>query len=131
MLINLARSLAPALDTRLSKTKLGAALARAFDTPWSAECESTGETISLVGLNTLLAGAERRLGKLGSDRAMLLGTPEEEGKALAAALLDAWRPSPHPDGSKRVVWDARKCIHWMLDQGVTEGPNQNEWQGFY
>ncbi len=131
VLVNLANSLAPELDTRLSKTKLGAALANAFDAPWSAECESTGETISLVGLNTLLAGAERRLGKLGSDRAMLLGTPEEEGKALAAALLDAWRASPHPDGSKRVVWDARKCIHWMLDQGVTEGPNQNEWQGFY
>lgn len=131
VLINLASNLAPQLDTRLSKTKLGAALADEFDAPWSAECESTGETISLVGLNTLLAGAERRLGRLGGDRAMLLGTPEEEGTALAAALLDAWRASPHPDGGRRVVWDARKCIQWMLDQGVKEGPNQNEWQGFY
>ncbi len=131
VLVNLANSLAPELDTRLSKTKLAAALASVFDAPWWAECESTGETISLVGLNTLLAGAERRLGKLGSDRAMLLGTPEEEGKALAAALVDAWRASPHLDGGKRVVWEARRCIHWMLDQGVTEGPNQNEWQGFY
>ena len=22
-------------------------------------------------------------------------------------------------------------IEWMLRQGVTDGPNQNEWQGFY
>lgn len=131
VLINLANNLAPHLDTRLTKTKLGAALADEFDAPWSDECESTGETISLAGLNTLLAGAERQLGRLGEDRAMLLGTPEEEGKALAAALLDAWRASPHPGGGRRVVWDARKCIQWMLDQGVTEGPNQNEWQGFY
>lgn len=131
VLINLANSLAPHLDTRLSKTKLGAALADEFDAPWSDECESTGETISLAGLNTILAGAERRLGRLGDDRAMLLGTPEEEGKALAAALLDAWRASPHRGAGKRVVWDARRCIQWMLEQGVTEGPNQNEWQGFY
>ncbi|MGB7450241.1 MAG: hypothetical protein WA892_14090 [Ornithinimicrobium sp.] len=131
VLINLARSLSPQLDTRLSKTKLGAALAAEFEAPWSDECESTGETISLAGLNTLLAGAERRLGRLGGDRAMLLGTPEEEGNALAAALLDAWRAAPQPDGGKRVVWSGRKCIEWMLDQGVTEGPNQNEWQGFY
>ncbi len=131
VLINLARSLSPHLDTRLSKTKLAAALADEFDAPWSDECESTGETISLAGLNTVLAGAERRLGRLGGDRAMLLGTPEEEGIALAAALLDAWRATPHPDGGKRVVWDGPKCIHWMLDQGATEGPNQNEWQGFY
>ncbi|GAA4116116.1 hypothetical protein GCM10022415_12970 [Knoellia locipacati] len=131
VLINLASVLAPRLDARLTKTKLASALADDFGAPWSAECESTGETISLVGLNTLLAGAERRMGRLGSDRAMLLGTPEEEGAALAAALLDAWRASPQPSGSKRVVWDARKSIQWMVEQGVTEGPNQNEWQGFY
>jgi hypothetical protein len=131
VLVNLANALAPRVDTSLPKTKLGAALAAEFGAPWSDECESTGETISLVGLNTLLAGAERRLGRLGRARAMLLGTPEEEGKALAAALLDGWRASAQPDGSKRVVWDGRKCVTWMLEQGVTEGPNQNEWQGFY
>lgn len=131
VLVNLASGLAPHLDTGLSKTKLGAALAAEFHAPWSDECESTGQTISLAGLNTILAGAERRLGRLGDARAMLLGSPEDEGQALAAALLDAWRAGPHPSGGKRVVWDARTCIQWMLDQGVSEGPNQNEWQGFY
>lgn len=131
VLINLARNLAPHVDTRLSKTKLGAALAEEFGAPWSAECESTGETISLIGLNTLLAGAELKLGKLGVSRAMLLGTPEQEGKALAAALFDGWAAEKQDDGSKRVVWDGRKCIEWMERQGLTRGPNDNEWQGFY
>ncbi|MHA7125580.1 hypothetical protein ACRTEC_04230 [Janibacter indicus] len=131
VLINLARNLAPHVDTQLSKTKLGAALAEEFGAPWSAECESTGETISLVGLNTLLAGAELKLGKLGVDRAMLLGTPEQEGKALAAALLDGWRAKKGPDGRKRVLWDARQSISWMERRGLTRGPNDNEWQGFY
>lgn len=131
VLINLASNLAPELDTGLSKTKLGAALASEFGAPWSAACESTGETISLVGLNTLLAGAELRLGRLGVARNGLFGTPEEEGQALAAALLDGWRAERQPDGTKRVVWDAWRSIHWMDEQGVTEGPHQNEWQGFY
>ena len=89
------------------------------------------ETISLIGLNTLLAGAELRLDRLGVARAMLLGTPEEEAQALVAALVDAWRATREDSGGRRVLWDGRRCIHWMLDQGVGNGPNQNEWQGFY
>ncbi len=131
VLVNLARGLAPHLDTQRSKTRLAASLADFFNAPWSDLCESTGETISLIGLNTLLAGAERQLGLLGASRAMLLGTPEQEGAALAAALLDAWRPAAHPDGGKRVVWDGRSTVEWMMEQGLTNGPNQNEWQGFY
>ena len=80
VLINLARGLAPHLDMDLSKTKLGAALAREFDAPWGPHCESTGETISLTGLNVLLAGAERRCGRLGQDRALLLRKPGARGR---------------------------------------------------
>ena len=101
------RNSSPTSTPSLSKTKLGAAIAVAMDAPWSDACESTGETISLIGLNTLLAGAELHLGLLGVDRAALFGTPEDEGTALAAALMDAWRASVQPDGGKRVVWDAR------------------------
>ena len=35
------------------------------------------------------------------------------------------------DGEKRVVWDGRHTVRWMLDQGISNGPFQNEWQGFY
>jgi len=131
VLINLAAGLAPDIDTRLSKSKLGAALASEFEAPWLPECESTGETISLQGLNTLLAGAERRMGILGASRAVLQGTPEEEGQMLVNALLDGWRSHKQKDGSKRVIWDGRKTINWMIENGINNGPYQNEWQGFY
>ncbi|MFJ1510298.1 hypothetical protein [Cellulosimicrobium funkei] len=131
VLVNLATHLEPGLSTRLSKTRLSEALARRFDAPWTDECESTGETISLIGLNTLLAGAERRLGLLGVELPTIFGTPEDEGSALAAALVDGWRPERQPDGGRRVHWDGRASIQWMVDQGLTRGPNDNEWQGFY
>jgi hypothetical protein len=131
VLINLAINLAPNVDVGLSKTRLGSALAFEFGAPWTAECESTGETISLLGLNTLLAGAERLLGRLGSGSAVLFGTPEEEGRMLASALVSGWPLERQADGSRRVVWDGPKCIEWMHENGVTSGPHQNEWQGFY
>lgn len=128
VLINLAEGLVPHLDTTLSKTALAEALAREFGAPWSDDCKSTGYTISLIGLNTILAGAELRMGRLGVDRALLLGTPEEEGNALAAALLDGWRA---PKGEKMVIWDARRSIFWMRRQGIYQAINQMEWQGWY
>jgi len=122
VLTNLADRLLPSgrLD-RSSKTRLGRALAREFDVAWSDSCASTGETISLEGLNTILAGAERRMGRLGTTAAEMLATPEAEGKALTAALNDGWKAQP---------WDGRRSIDWMRKQSV-RGPNENEWQGWY
>ena len=92
----------------------------ALDVPWTDACASTGETISLIGLNTILAGAERHLGQLGSQISTMLRTPEDEGDALAAALLDGL-PSH---------WDGRKAVTWLAHRGL-RGSNDNEWQGFY
>lgn len=121
VLENLAMNLEPQVDTSLTKTKLGAALAARLGAPWSDLCESTGETISLIGLNTLLAGAERRLGRLGTSSAETLGTPEAEGGALAAALVDKL---------DRQTWEAQKTVLRMQRDGIP-GCNQSEWQGFY
>ncbi|MEV5001506.1 hypothetical protein [Nocardioides sp. LML1-1-1.1] len=122
VLVNLADQLLPdvALD-RSSKTRLGRDIARALDVAWTDTCYSTGETISLEGLNVILAGAERRLGRLGSTAAELLGTPEEEGEALVAALYDGWPARP---------WDGRKSVEWLAASGA-RGANENEWQGWY
>ncbi len=109
----------PRLDTR-SKTKLGSSLAEILGVPWTDQCSSTGETIQLLGLNTILAGAERYLGRLGSEVADALATPEAEGDALAAALLDGL-----PDH-----WDGRRAVKWLADNQL-RGANDNEWQGFY
>jgi hypothetical protein len=120
--LNLAHALFPG-DPRIdmsSKTRLGASLARVLGVPWTDDCASTGETIQLTGLNTILAGAERHLGRLGAQVSDMLATAEAEGDALAAALL-----SGLPDH-----WDGRKSVKWLADNGM-RGANDNEWQGFF
>lgn len=122
VLTNLADRLLPDADLdRSSKTRLGRDIAKQLGVPWSDRCYSTGETISLEGLNLILAGAERRLGRLGTTAAHLLASPEAEGAALAAALTDGWRAEP---------WDGRACVEWLAASGA-RGANENEWQGWY
>lgn len=122
VLLNLADRLLPeeTLD-RTSKTRLGKDIATRLDVRWTDDCYSTGETISLEGLNVILAGSERRLGRLGTTAAELLATPQAEGAALAAALNDGWRAE---------AWDGRTCVNWLHESGV-RGANDNEWQGWY
>lgn len=122
VLVNLADRLLPDAELdRTSKTRMARDIASELDVPWTPTCYSTGETISLEGLNTLLAGVERRLGRLGTTAADLLASPEAEGAALAAALYDGWKAEP---------WDGRSCVEWLADSGA-RGANENEWQGWY
>lgn len=119
--LNLAAALFPHLRTDgLTKTQLGETLANELRVPWLDNCYSTQQSISLIGLNTILAGAERHLGRIGGSAARSLTTAAEEGAALAAAILDGI-----PDH-----WDGRTSIKWMRDQGI-RGWRDNEWQGFY
>lgn len=121
-LLNLANALFPD-DPRIdktSKTRLGASLAEVLGVVWTEDCYSTGESIQLRGLNTILAGAERRLGRLGTEITDLLVTPEAEGDALAAALVD---------GVPR-DWDGKESVRWLARHGL-RGANDNEWQGFF
>lgn len=121
-LVNLADRLVPQANLdRSSKTRLGRSLALALDVTWPDTAYSTGETISLEGLNLLLAGAERRLGRLGSSTSDLLATAHAEAQALVSALKD---------GLGDAAWDGRRCVQWMMDNGV-RGAFDNEWQGFY
>lgn len=121
VLINLADRLLPEADiNRSSKTKMAASIAHELGVPWTDKCESTGYTISLPGLNMILAGAERRLGRLGSEVTDALVTPQDEGGALAAALLARL---PHH-------WDGQASVKWLADRNL-RGANDNEWQGFY
>lgn len=124
VLINLARKLLPELEQDgLSKTQLGGAIARELGVPWGDEFISTGETIRLTGLTVILAGAERRLGRLGTAYAEGL-TPAGEG----AALVDALWQRLLRTGEQR--WDGREKTNWLRDEG-TRQENQMEWPGFY
>jgi hypothetical protein len=122
VLLNLAANLFPN-DARIdvtSKHRLGASLAQVLNVAWSNEFTATGQTIKLTGLNAILAGVERRLGRLGDVVTDAITTPEAEGDALAASLL----------ASLPVEWDAKKAVRWLADNGL-RGSNDLEWQGFY
>lgn len=124
VLINLASSLLPEINQNgLSKTRLGGEIARALGVPWGDEFISTGETIRLSGLNVILAGAERKLGRLGSGYAEGL-TPAGEGAALVEAL---WQKLLR---QKELEWDGREKTKWLRDEGTGQ-ENQMEWPGFY
>ena len=121
-LLNLTTNLFPSdkrIDTS-SKHRLGATLAEVLNAPWSKDFTATGQTIKLTGLNSILAGAERHLGRLGDVVTDALTTPEAEGDALAAALL----------ASLPVHWDARQAVRWLAENEL-RGSNDLEWQGFY
>lgn len=117
---NLAANLFPSLDSSLSKTDLGAALASELGVPWTSDCYSTGYTISLVGLNTVLAGAERHLGLLGRAQGSTFATATEEGNALVAALAERIPTR----------WDGRACVNEMRKAAYSQW-RQMEWPGFY
>lgn len=124
VLANLATKLLPEIDQhRLSKTRLAEEIARHLDVPWSDDYISTGETIRLNGLNVILAGAERRLSRLGDTYAEGL-TPHAEGTALVEALRQKLL-RPHER-----AWDGREKTMWLRNQG-TRQENQMEWPGFY
>lgn len=124
VLINLATKLLPEISQPgLTKTQLGGEIARMLGVPWGDDFISTGETIRLNGLNVILAGAERRLGRLGSGYAEGL-TPSGEGAALIEAL---WHRLLR---AGEVSWDGSEKVRWLRDQG-TRQENQMEWPGFY
>lgn len=114
---DLARRLAPQVlhETR-TKHELAAALCEAFDVPWLASAGSTGASITLDGLNLILAGAERRAEVVSAG----WGSAREEGEALVRAL-----GAGLPD-----YWDGRQAVMEMRESGSTQW-RQMEWAGFY
>jgi len=114
---SLALRLAPQLlDAPLTKQQLAAALCDEFRVPWLASAGSTGASITLDGLNLILAGAERQVRFVSAGWA----TAHAEGAALVEALR---RELPGR-------WDGRASILEMRDAGSTQW-RQMEWAGFY
>ncbi|QTE30030.1 hypothetical protein [Pengzhenrongella sicca] len=116
----LAQQLAPDLlldpDARRSKHTMVAALCQRFSVPWLTTAGSTGQSVTLEGLNLLLAGAERHL----SVASLGWGTPEDEGSALLGVLRAGL--AGH--------WDGRHTVERMHENG-SRNWRQMEWPGFY
>lgn len=62
-LLNLAAGLDVRVDASADKVRVGAQLAAALGVPWTEECWSTGQTITLAGLNRILEGADREVAR--------------------------------------------------------------------
>lgn len=120
VLVDLATGLSLDVDTTLNKVDLGAAIAARLGGHWSPRYWSTGQTITLDGLNALLAAGERRLGLLGQGPADAFATPGEEAHALLAALA----------GAIDATWDGRRCVETMRDAEFRHW-RQTEWIGWH
>lgn len=114
---DLAKRLAPhLLVEKRTKHQLAAALCKEFGVPWINTAGSTGASITLEGLNLILAGAERRAHVASSAWA----SASDEGSALVDVLRRGLQEH----------WDGRVCIEWMRESGSSQW-RQMEWAGFY
>ncbi|MCL3777281.1 MULTISPECIES: hypothetical protein [unclassified Actinomyces] len=117
VLTELVENLSLPVDARLSKTRLAEAITRYFGLTWTDACWSRGETLTLVGLNTVLAGAEQEVRRgLHASRTRLL----QEAQLLVSALAHAC-PSH---------WEGRECVQQMVDAEHAKS-RQTEWVGWY
>lgn len=117
VLTDLVANLGLPLNTGMTKTRLAEAIAATLEVPWNNSCWSTGETITLNGLNALLAGVERReLSGHSATRNRL----RQEASLLVAALAVACPKA----------WDGRTCINQMI-AGEYAKALQTEWVGWY
>lgn len=119
VLVNLAQGLGLQFDVeKFTKQELGAHILSSLGGRWTSDCESVGQTITLIGLNRILEFAEKRLGApqmVDSSRSL-----DDE----ASSILKISRQSIP------AKWIGKDCVMEMKDGGSTKW-KQTEWQGFY
>lgn len=114
-LVNLAVDLTLDVHLDANKHELGRQIATALGEAWDSTCQSTGQTVTLIGLNRILRGASAR--RRTSRR---FRSTHEEGSALARSLSVALER--HLDG--------RTCVEEMRAAEHRQWA-QDEWLGFY
>lgn len=120
-LVQLATGLHLDVDTAMNKPRLGEAIARAVGVRWGADCWSTGQTITLIGLNALIEGAEAEIRRRNPDAATsLTSSPRHEAEGILEAIAQAL--PVHMNGQRCIdEMRAAEFPHWA----------QDEWSGFY
>ncbi|MBA3430467.1 MAG: hypothetical protein H0U16_03165 [Actinobacteria bacterium] len=120
VMVNLARGLDLTADTNATKPELGSQIASALDVAWGSDCWSAGNTITLIGLNQLLSGSERRATAQDRDRSGVFFSAREEANALLETLALAMPP----------YMEGRTCAQAMKEAAFTQW-RQTEWTAFY
>lgn len=119
VLTDLVDNLGLPLNSRLTKTKLAEAVATTLEMPWNESCWSSGQTVTLNGLNAVLAGAEQRV-LHGHSHSVKQLRVQQEARLLVTALAAACPPH----------WDGRTCVEEMVRSEYRQA-KQTEWMGFY
>lgn len=128
VLENLHRGLGFGEPPQMTKTDLATFLAGKMSVhEWGRDCTSTGETITLRGLNLLLAAARKRLENQAPGNLSI----EAEADRYAGAILQTFVEDGAVDKkSYDVVWDGYEAVQRMIDAGYSNA-RQTEWPGWY
>ena len=119
MLTDLVDNLGLPLNSRLTKTKLAEAVATTLEMPWNESCWSSGQTVTLNGLNAVLAGAEQQVLHRNSHSVKQIRL-QQEAQLLVTALAASCPPH----------WDGKTCVEEMVRSEYRKA-KQTEWMGFY
>lgn len=128
VLENLYRGLGFGEPPKITKTKLATHLAdRMGIQEWGRDCTSTGETITLRGLNLLLQAAQKRV----STPAPGSLSVKAEADRYAGAILQTFvKDKVVSEFTRQVLWDGYESVQKMVDDGYSNAC-QTEWPGWY
>lgn len=121
VLTNLARGLRLPFDEKATKQGLGRHILESLGGSWHEDFESVGQTITLKGLNALLASATHYSEARGTlKRTFEKETLEQEINAMSRIIVE----------NTPLIMDGKSCVEEMY---LAEDKNwrQTEWQGFY
>ena len=119
VLTNLAQGLGLVLDARESKQSTARIISKHLGCDWTPKCESRGQTITLEGLNLLLAYAEMHFAK----KTVLTGKyldPSDEAEAMKSVF----------EKFLNKKWVGKIAVGEMKDADYVNW-RQTEWPGWY
>ena len=120
VVLNLARGMGLAASDSETKQGLAARIVETSGRKWTSECESIGQTLTLVGLNLVLqTGTEHFQGST-AKRSLIELTLEDELKKISEVVLET--TPRHMDGVAAITeMKEAEFSQWRA----------TEWQGFY
>ena len=120
VVLNLARGMGLAVSENETKQGIASRIVQTSGRKWTDECESVGQTITLVGLNQILQTGFEYFGKLNSYQSPIEMTLEEELKRISEVVMEK---TPR-------LMDGVEAIHEMKEAEFSQW-RATEWQGFY
>ena len=120
VVVNLARGMGLAVSENETKQGIASRIVQTSGRKWTDDCESVGQTITLVGLNLILQTGFEYFGKLNSYQSPIELTLEEELKRISEVVME----------KTPLLMDGIEAIKEMKEAEFSQW-RATEWQGFY